>query len=372
MKYRKLIDNIVIEKAESVCNGIAVKNGHNGPYYDVETNLRNISHWACTFEKYYFLTKDKLYLDALEILAKSLEEIDSSKPCVCRMKYGKDKTNGVIGQAWVIEGLLACARGLNNDNYYEMALSLFNNQRFDEKYGMWSVIECDGKDLGFDLTFNHQLWFAAIGSELLNYKYDSSIDARINQFLVKADKFFIVHNNGLIFHFLKYIHDFKSFRWYRRAWKSTEKGLKKDGPSLVYKEKGYHLFSVYALAIMQERYGNTKFFQKEDVKKAIAYAFDEKHLRELSNCNSDLDSTHISKKSDKRINAYSYPYNSPAFEFPYIAKVFGPKENYEELVDYLLEEQIRWTYDESKKRFCRNTEDSETLNARIYELVKAF
>lgn len=374
MKHKDEINELVKQKALDVCDGNPVLGGHNGPYYDFEQPIRNISHWACVFSKYYEITGDILYRSALEKLAEEFLKTDNlvdGRSCVCRIKCGKDKTNGVMGQAWVIEGLLACAKTLGSDLYYNKAVTLFKVQRFDHKYGIWSVIETDGRDFGFDITFNHQLWFAAAGSEIISYKYDEVIDSQIKRFLECAKKFLYVHPNGLIFHFLKYTPNFRSWRWFWRTYKGAEQGLNNGKPSLIYKEEGYHLFSVYAFAILFETYSKNEFFQLEKVKSAIMYAFDEDFLRRLSNTDCSLDNTHIRKKTDITVNAYGYPYNSPAFELPYISKVFG-KRDYSELINFLIDEQFRITYSETEKRFSKNTEDAETLNARLYELVRAF
>lgn len=375
MKHREEIDQIVKQKAMAVCDGAPVLGGHNGPYYDFELPIRNTSHWACIFSKYYEITGNVLYHSAVEKLAEEFiktENLIDGQSCACRIKCGKDKTNGVMGQAWVIEGLLACAKTLNNDLFYNKAVTLFKVQRFDTKYGLWSVIETDGRDFGFDITFNHQLWFAAAGSEIIAYKYDEEIDEQIKKFLECAKDFLYVHSNGLIFHFLKYTPKIRSWRWFWKTYWGAEQGLKNGKPSLVYKEEGYHLFSVYAFAILFETYGENDFFQMEKVKSAIKYAFDEDFLMRLSNTDCLLDNTHICKTTDKMVNAYGYPYNSPAFELPYISQVFGENGNHDKLIDFLMDEQFRITYNESEGRFSKNTEDVETLNARLYELVKAF
>lgn len=374
MKYRDIIDEIVYRKAELVCNGEQILGGHNGPYYDYEVPIRNISHWICMFSKYYDLTGRSLYRSAVEILSDVYNDPHSFQDghsCVCRIKCGKDKTNGVMGQAWVIEGLLACAKTLGDDTFYHKAVTLFQVQRFDWKYGLWSVVETDGRDLGFDITFNHQLWFAAAGSEIISYRFNEEIDRQIKRFLECSNKFFCVHSNGLIFHFLKYTPNIRQWRWFWRTYRDAERGLDHGTPSLVYKEEGYHLFSVYAFAILSKVYGDNPFFQTEKVKSSIAYAFDERFLRRLSSVDSSLDNTHIAKNTNKNINAYGYPYNSPAFELPYIEQAFGDG-SHGVLIEYLLSEQFRLTYDKDEKQFSNNTEDVDTLNARLYELVNSF
>ncbi len=52
--------------------------GHNGPYIDKETPVRNSAHWGMIFLKAYQLTDDKTYLDqakkCVDFLCKHLDE----------------------------------------------------------------------------------------------------------------------------------------------------------------------------------------------------------------------------------------------------------------------------------------------------------
>lgn len=373
-RQKKIIDEIVEKKVNDVLAGIPIKNGHNGPYYDYEMPIRNISHWICIFEKYFDIKKDDRYKEAVKLLSRIYldpEILPENTCCVCRVKCGKDKTNGVIGPAWVIEGLLASARVLKDDTFYYKAVALFFTQKFSEKYGLWSVIEIDGRNFGFDITFNHQLWFAAAGSQIIDYKYNDVIDKQIKTFLDKACNFFVIHNTGLIFHYVKYKPNFRQARWYNKTFNTTQAGLNHEKPSLIYKEEGYHSFSIYAFALLYDRYKEERFFKSEKVKKAIMFAFDEHELERLYNSCSKLDSTKIAKNSIERLNAYAYPYNSPAFEFMLIDKVFGDGKH-TDLFEKMMDIQIDFTYDSEKKSFSRNTEDSETLDARLYELIRAF
>ena len=78
--------------------------GHNGPRFDIDTPLRNTAHWAITFLRSFQLSKDDIFINAAR---KSLEYISSHSrrsngAFFCRNSIMKDKSNGLIGQAWVI------------------------------------------------------------------------------------------------------------------------------------------------------------------------------------------------------------------------------------------------------------------------------
>ena len=84
--------------------------GVNGPYNDKETPVRNTAHWLVLLCKVLKNRKD----NALEAAAhKAVDYLLSSnaRPMqaafFCRTNRKKDSTNGLIGQAWAMEGLIA-------------------------------------------------------------------------------------------------------------------------------------------------------------------------------------------------------------------------------------------------------------------------
>jgi hypothetical protein len=85
-----------------------IKSGHNGPYNDPETPMRNYGHWLITFSKCFELTGEQIYLNKIKEFAEYLIS-DNARPFGYsfhhRSKESKDKCNGLIGQAWVFEAL---------------------------------------------------------------------------------------------------------------------------------------------------------------------------------------------------------------------------------------------------------------------------
>jgi len=71
-------------------------------------------------------------------------------------------------------------------------------------------------------------------------------------------------------------------------------------------------------------------------------------------------------------NKFAYGYNSPAFEYPFVASVFGEDDSDANAkAERLFEKQCRLTYDENAKSFLHSP-DLITLDARIYELIRSF
>lgn len=380
------------------------KNGHaqagiNGPYKNVDTPVRNSAHWIITYSWLWKKTGEVKYCDAVCILASYLmrpENYGASGSVICRRDRRFDSTNGLIGQAWVIEGLICAAKMLQDPVFrknvseskdilshldakilIQKSQMLFKVQRFDQKSSSWNVIDCDGT-LDFDLTYNHHLWFAAAGSMILDQIDDPEIDKEIRAFLnASDDTLFVVNESGLIAHGLNRKLTDKE----RDHWSQIDKQRKVDdllhNPfaimkrkaerkinkfSFTYKlEEGYHLFDLYGFALLKKRYGNMPVFSSKKLKKAVQYALSGNLIDSLS-----------VKTGEYPYNKFAYGYNSPAFEYPYIAVSFADAGS-EVLtrVNKLFEEQCRLTYDEQKKSF-RRSPDPTTLDARIYELVRFY
>ena len=70
---------------------------------------------------------------------------------------------------------------------------------FDERLGVWQRVEIGGSVLPFDMTFNHQLWFAAAGG-LLAGRGCTSIDAQVRRFLDRLPELLKTFPSGLIWH----------------------------------------------------------------------------------------------------------------------------------------------------------------------------
>ena len=372
--YRGLIDKIVETQANRITNGEGIIPGHNGPYYDMEMLGRNTSHWIIIFCSYFLNTKIEKYKDCVEILSDyyfSQKDKSESGVYYCREKKGSGNyINGTIGAAWIIEGMLSAYRILKDERLLNSAIDLFNQFPFDEKNGMWEMIEVDGTNLGLDITYNHQLWFAASGAEILEFVQNDKIEREIVAFLNKSNKTFLVLNKGLICHFANcYTSSIQKIKNILKYYKHRfEIRIKK--PSLEYKEIGYHMFDLYGFAIIYRRFKEHPFFQTSKFKSALAFINNSEYMNKLYNLDSSFDGTNlICNNTDNKINSYAFPYNSPAFELPFISESF--EINNKDMQEKMMEYQFTNTYDNLSERFSRNTEDSEVLTARIYELINS-
>ena len=349
--------------------------GHNGPYYDEETPIRNSAHWIIIFSYLLKKTEEKKYLDAIQKLAEYLYE-DRTKAGVeafyCRDKKGKDHVNGTIGQAWAIEGLVKASEILDDDKYYDLAVKVFKQHRFSKRYNVWNRIEVDGTELGFDNTYNHQLWLAAAGAEIIGYRNEKQIREEIASFLSASEKtaLFNVSRNGVVKHFA-YIPDTMRHKmeYFKRELLDTAHHILHK-PSMQYKEEGYHYFNMYGFAILKQSFSGHSFFSSKKFQRALRYTPDFNNLNVLETRDPKSDVTQLATKFNSACNIYSYGYNSPAFELPFIVNTFCPEWDNEGCFSKMWNLQLKYTMADKEHPLSKNTGDVETLCARTYELIR--
>lgn len=374
-KYEKTIMQVLNAHIDNVLSGQPILPGHNGPYYDEETEVRNTAHWISLYAFGYARTNESKYKEAVAILAEKLYSSPYLYPNYVYVSRNseKDTMNGTVGPAWIIEGLLKASTVLNDEKYCELAVNVFKSQKYVSRNCLWTRITEQGKDIGFDLTYNHELWFAAAGALILDYKYDAEIDKQVREFLQMSLKGFRILPDGIINHYVDTWVGLKRAISFNKRYYSKLIADISGKPSMRYKEEGYHLFSMYAFAMLQKRYADHPFFKSNKFKKALAITFKKEFLDKLDNANTNLDITKITKEHiDKKLNAYAYPYNAPGFELPYIAHVFFANDGDKETTAKgIFQKQMDYTFN-GVDGFTRNTEDGVVLTARLYELTRVY
>lgn len=335
--------------------------GNNGPYGDCDTPVRNTAHWCVTYAYLYSYFEHEQYRDILTVFSKYLmldEHYGKSGAVVCRVDNNYDDTNGIIGQGWVIEGLVALYHVLKQESLLEKAVSIFMSQKFDAEKGLWKVCCSDGKVTGYDYVYNHQLWFAAAGSLILEEKDVPIIRQQIKGFLDHSSYTFGVQPSGKMYHLIN--PDKSSLGRLKFTIKKifTELNIGEDFAGRNYVEQGYQLFDLYGFALLKNEFGNHPLFKSKKLKKAIKYGISPTFVLSLGGENIP-------------INKYGYPYNSPAFEYPFVLLVLDEQVN-EKLAKNLLSIQFEQFFDEEKKIFNKQNDDHNTLTARLYELVRYF
>ena len=307
--------------------------GHNGLYNDPETPVRNKGHWLITFVKVYEITHDKKYLDVIKDLADYLIS-DKARPYGFsfhhRSKEGKDRCNGLIGQAWTFEALAYASSVTENLEYAELVEDVFFQHTFNYKCGLWNRLEIDGTILSIDPTFNHQLWFAACAA-MLETPRRKEIRKRILIFLDFLHDNLTILDNGLIYHPIEnLLQGNESRKSIIPILKNVAKtflsslgiiGKKNNNVTRQYKEKmiyksiGYHQFNMYAFAMLKEKVPNHPFWESPEFGRSVNYLVSKEFKNELID------------------NRYGYPYNPPGFEVPYALSVFTEISDKESLAE---------------------------------------
>jgi len=346
--------------------------GHNGPYNDPETPVRNYGHWLITFSKFFELTGEQIYLNKIKEFAEYLIS-DNARPFGYsfhhRSKESKDKCNGLIGQAWTIESLVYSSLVIDNMRYAYVAEEVFYQHSFNEELGLWHRLETNGEILSIDDTFNHQLWFAACAS-LLNTPRREEIHERIFRFLDLLPENLSVLDNGLIYH---PIENQVNTNEHEQSVRSFIKNVGKKSLSLLgiienkmndsnrqYRDKmikksvGYHQFNMYAFAMLKGNVPDHPFWESNEFGRSVDYLLSDEFKNGLSE------------------NKYGFPYNPPGFEVPYALSVLANLGE-DELVymsSWWINEQFNRCYNPETKMMDRNTDDTVTHTARIYEITR--
>lgn len=324
--------------------------GNNGPYLDPETPVRNTSHWLITFQKAHDLTGEEKYKQAAE---KCLSYILSEKARPMNATFwhrknpNKDFSNGLMGQAWTLEALMTVFKKFGDDKVRKLAEEVFLLHPYNPALAGWKIVNVDGSIKDFDRTFNHQLWFAAIGNELAAFG-NREIQNQTSDFISKIRNNLEIYPKGVIRHhpiaFQKAGAKQKLLSNYRELRKS--KTLKEYTYS---KSVGYHGFNLLALRIIADTTPDLKFFSEVKFKKTIQV----------------LDTTSFQKELEA--SKYGYPYNPPGLEIANALEKFGDKKK----VDTWLNIQMKKTFNFQKDIMgSENSFDKPTAGARIYEACR--
>ncbi len=333
--------------------------GNNGPYGDNDTAMRNTAHWCCIYSYLFRRYKEQKYKDILCRMSAYLMEprhYGVSGAAICR-RGNNDDTNGVIGQAWVVEGLLAGYQVLGQNELMDKAVSIFNAQQFDENAGLWKICCSDGKMAGYDYVYNHNLWMAAAGALILCFQENFDIRKKIMVFLDKSKYTCGVQPSGCLFHLANI--DFSMAGRLKFGAKMILTDMRAGKyKNMNYLEKGYQLFDLYGFALLKNQFSEHNMLKSTKLVKAVKFGLKRSSVNKLGTDGGSF-------------NKYAYPYNSPAFEYSYVALKLG-KGCDEVYAQSLLKIQFGQLYDDTCGKFSFHNNDANTLTARLYELVRYF
>ena len=154
------------------------------------------------FLKAFSLSKNKDYLLAAKKCISFLKNsVNENNIFECRTKEGKDKVNGLIGQAWAIEPLGFIQKFESDSEALQIATKLIKQHKYEKNISLWFKSNLKGEEDGLDYTFNHQLWFTAIAAKFS--KFDDEIDLNCLNFLNNLYKNIQIDKSGRILQSIK-------------------------------------------------------------------------------------------------------------------------------------------------------------------------
>ena len=228
----------------------------------------------------------------------------------------------------------------------KLAEEVFTLHPFDADLGLWRRVEIDGRVLGFDFTFNHQLWFAAAGA-LLAPHVGPEVTRRVERFLERLPANLCLYRDGLIHHTL--VPAGLLVREPRYAYRQLRDRLQHAAVQRA-RAEGYHAFNCYGLALLATRHPEHACFRSHTFERLWRYARAFGFLASLES------------------SPYGWAYNPSGFEIAYAIGVFESRRSGTQA--HWVEQQLRHHFDFERFALDRDTADPATLAARLYEATR--
>lgn len=351
-----MLSSLIIESCRNALKlqsaGGSMPEGRNGPWNDVMTPMRNTAHWGISFLKAHELSGEGAFLKAcrrcLDFLALPENLVDEKYFYARRGSHDPARTvdysNGLVGQAWVIEALALCGLKLG-EKYVRIAESVFLNHCFDEDRGLWKRFRADGSD-EIMYTVNQQVWFAAAGCLLPG----KAVKDRVDLFIQNLGETLSLGDDGFYDHVLSG-GDRRGIKGLReRFFKFMSSDIRQERRNL---EVGYHSFLLYGLGMIYESTGGRPaFFESEDFFKSLDTLNSPGYLEAVS------------------ASVFGFQYNPTGFEAAYLGGLFN--HLLDEAIDEVtwIKRQVEGHYNSEPRLMDRGSIDSQTLSARLYEAVR--
>jgi len=365
---------IILKSSESSLlrqreNG-AFPEGHNGPWYDQDTPVRNTAHWTITLHKAYEISYDERFLRAAisacdYLLSKEVRPYEEA--FFCRKSRNIDGCNGLIGQVWALEPLIIIVSKLQRREYLDLSQDVLIKHDYDTEIHLWRNLGVRGQLNSINKTFNQQLWLSTLAYIIGKHCDNNLLLDRTREFFNHLNRYMKFLEEGLIQHNISLDNV-----WTRSSIKRCFQGGLRDIKnrivfSSLFKRLtqvrevaiGYLPIILYGFALMREESREEDFWQNrwfmDSIKKVFHYVQSKKYYRESF------------------MNKYTWKYNPIGFEIAYALYVFR------DILDLKMESKNiqRWIELQIKNHYSfksglmeRNTDDPNTLSSRIYEATR--
>ena len=321
--------------------------GNNGPYNDLETPVRNTCHATVLLSKEYKKNPSGLLENAIR---KAINYLDSQRQAsgyyIMRESSRKDITNGVIGQAWVIEAYVEAYESLSHHAWLNTAVELALLHCWDSNVAAWRCVDQNGGTGSVDGTFNHQLWFAAAVSMTNN----KELLAMAAAFLDLNAKKLELYSDGVIYH-LSRIGTYSDALRHKNLWRVKYLYIQLKRPidmfKLYKKSVGYHAFNLYAFALLKDRLPQHTFWSSKTMKNILETTLRPRFYK-------------ILKES-----IYGLAYNPSGIELAYVGEKFDMGIDYS--TTWINHQLAETRTGGGRHLLTRGSHDVETSKNRLYE-----
>ncbi len=322
--------------------------GRNGPHGDIETPVRNTAYWLYTL--CWLIKQGHKELQSNANMAAEYLLSDVARPMKaafwCRSNPEKNFSNGLIGQAWVIECINYAAKILNRGDLTQLAIEVHSMHKWNDDVNAWHFLNVDGSHGSIHGTFNQQLWFAAVGAQIDGYERGKKLALK---YLDSVKENLWLYNDGVIFH------DTRSYKK-PALLKAGVKFFLRDVSNtiklyLCLKSKrkrsvGYHAFNLVAFKYLQNIFPEHKFWGSNVNTKISNVYCNSRYVEDLNN------------------NKFSYPYNPAGYEYAFFLD--GDLTGIENMI--VNQKEVVTISNKGVK--IRDSFDESMTKSRLYELCR--
>jgi hypothetical protein len=327
------------------------KSGHNGPWMDRESNVRNTAHISLILFRTYEIGNNMEFLNASKRACEFLL-MDKNRPYKKNVlsRYSGDSTNGIIGPAWAIEPLIYIGNRLQEPRYLDFAEEIVLLHKFNRKRKLWHISNLNGSVGKIDETFNHQLWFAYVALTIGNIKNNKIILNYCNEFFNGLENNLTFLEKGLIEHTFRR----KGFKYIIKKRLIDLYELIKGNVNTTFKRsRGYLGFNLQGFALAYYFNPEMKFWSK--INKKIMDSM-------------DYAMAHYPMDLMSGDESYGWAYNPTGIEIAFALQCFNKIPKEKEIIKW-LNVQLNNYYDFGASMMAKNTCDPVTSSARFYESI---
>lgn len=285
--------------------------GTNGPHLALESPVRNSAHILTALISHIeqsdinSSTYEKMAMGIMNWFKWEGNPFRIERTFWVRQKSGVDVVNGVIGPAWVAEGIFRAGSYFKDEQAINLAKDIINAHQFDSNVGLWKRYDPLSKIYRFDLTYDHQVIFASIAVKM---GFVNDVDMFLNK---SSGKLLGINQYGRYSH----LANVNSARGIAAKLVYLLKH-KRHFETIENIENCYHHYNLFGFATIHKYLPEHSFFRTDKFARSLSF----------------LNEFDINKIRHEKLG---FLYNNPIYEFPLIVKQFGSIVNLDKGTSFL-------------------------------------